>query len=50
MAGLSPGKLYRKPQMGEITMRKAGRWTLIMADDLQAMIAALPVLPRRAGG
>ena len=46
--GLSDDTLYRKHHSGEITMRKAGRRTLIMAADVQALLAALPVLPRHA--
>lgn len=46
--GLSDDTLYRKHQAGEITMRKAGRRTLINAADLQRLIDNLPPLPRRA--
>lgn len=47
-SGLSDDTLYRKHHAGEITMRKAGRRTLIMAEDLQRLIQALPALPRHA--
>lgn len=47
-SGLSDDTLYRKHHAGEITMRKSGRRTLIMADDLRRVIEALPALPRRA--
>jgi excisionase family DNA binding protein len=46
--GLSDDTLYRKHQAGEITMRKAGRRTLILAEDLQRLLDAMPALPRRA--
>lgn len=46
--GLSDDTLYRKHQAGEITMRKAGRRTLINAEDLKRLIDNLPALPRRA--
>lgn len=46
--GLSDDTLYRKHHAGEITMRKAGRRTLIAAEDVQRMIDNLPALPRRA--
>lgn len=46
--GLSPDTLYRKHHAREITMRKAGRRTLITAEDLAKVIASLPELPRRA--
>ena len=46
--GLSRDTLYRKHHAGEITMLKAGRRTLIPADQLRALIATLPALPRSA--
>jgi len=46
--GLSDDTLYRKHQAGEITMKKAGRRTLIPAADLERLISNLPTLPRRA--
>ena len=46
--GLSDDTLYRKHQSGEITMKKAGRRTLIDAADLKRLIDNLPTLPRRA--
>lgn len=46
--GLSADTLYRRHNDGVITMRKAGRRTLISAEDLEALIAGLPALPRRA--
>ena len=46
--GLSDDTLYRKHQAGEITMKKAGRRTLIDATDLKRLIDNLPTLPRRA--
>lgn len=46
--GLSDDTLYRKHQTGEITMKKAGRRTLIPAADLAHLIDSLPPLPRRA--
>ncbi len=46
--GLSDDTLYRKHHAGEITMRKAGRRTLIMAADVQALLESLPALPRHA--
>lgn len=47
-AGLSPDTLYRKHNAGEITMRKVGRRTLILASDLEALLSAAPALPRIA--
>lgn len=46
--GLSDDTLYRKHHAGEITMKKAGRRTLVTAEDLERLIASLPDLPRRA--
>jgi len=46
--GLSDDTLYRRHAAGEITMRKAGRRTLIPKADLERLIASLPELPRRA--
>lgn len=46
--GLSDDTLYRYHHAGRITMKKAGRRTLIPADDLVALIASLPELPRNA--
>lgn len=46
--GLSDDTLYRKHHAGEITMRKAGRRTLILAEDLQKLVETFPALPRRA--
>lgn len=46
--GHSDDTLYRKHHAGEITMRKSGRKTIILAEDLERMLAALPPLPRRA--
>jgi excisionase family DNA binding protein len=48
VTGLSDDTLYRKHHAGEITMRKAGRRTLIMAADLEALIERLPALGRSA--
>lgn len=47
-SGFSRATLYRYHHAGSITMRKAGRTTLIAAEDLQALIASLPELPRHA--
>lgn len=47
-SGHSRAVLYRKHQAGEITMKKAGRRTLIPASDLRRLIDSLPDLPRRA--
>lgn len=45
--GLSDDTLYRKDAAGEITMKKAGRRTLIPRADLERLIEELPSLPRR---
>jgi excisionase family DNA binding protein len=46
--GLSDDTLYRKHHAGEITMRKAGRRTIIFAEDIERLLASLPQLPRHA--
>lgn len=47
-SGLSRDTLYRRHNDGVITMKKAGRRTLIPAADLEQLIADLPALPRHA--
>ena len=46
--GYSDDTLYRKHHRGEITMRKDGKKTVILVEDLKRMLDALPSLPRRA--
>lgn len=47
-SGHSRAVLYRKHQAGEITMRKAGRRTLILVEDLERLLGNLPALARSA--
>lgn len=42
--GIGRSTIYRAIKRGELTARKAGGRTLIMSDDLQAWLDALPVL------
>lgn len=48
MTGLSAETLYRYHYAGKITMKKAGRRTIIMAAELRALVADLPEIPRNA--
>lgn len=50
VTGLSDDTLYRRHAAGEISMRKAGRRTLILREDLERLIESLPVAPRRELG
>jgi hypothetical protein len=47
-SGISRSRLYEHHAAGVITMRKAGRRTLILGDELRSLIEALPAAPRRA--
>lgn len=42
ISGLGRSTLYRAIQRGELPTRKAGKRTLILADDLRKYIGALP--------
>lgn len=49
-AGVGRDTLYRAIARGELTARKIGARTVIMADDLRAWLAAKPAIaPRRPG-
>lgn len=48
MTGLSDDTIRRKHHRGDITLRKSGRRTLVYKEDVEKLLASLPVLPRRA--
>jgi len=45
--GLSRTRLYQLAAHGKLTLRRAGRRTVILADDLEAVIRSLPLAPIR---
>ena len=45
LAGVSRSSLYLAIGRGEITIRKAGRRSLILHDDLRAWLDRLPAAP-----
>lgn len=44
LLGISRKKFYAEAKAGRLLLRKSGRRTLVLADDLHAYLAALPVL------
>ena len=47
VTGLSRSGLYRHFQAGDLTPRKAGGRSVILADDLHRFLATLPLAPIR---
>jgi len=47
VTGLARTRLYEMAGEGRLTFRRAGRRTVILADDLQRLLAALPPAPIR---
>lgn len=45
--GLARTRLYDLASEGHITFRRAGRRTVILADDLRTLLASLPPAPIR---
>jgi excisionase family DNA binding protein len=45
--GLARTRLYELAGQGRITFRRAGRRTVILADDLRTLLASLPPAPIR---
>ena len=45
-SGLTRSHLYEAMKEGKLTARKAGRRTIIMADDLRRYVENLPTAPR----
>jgi hypothetical protein len=45
--GLARTRLYELASEGRITFRRAGRRTVILADDLRTLLASLPPAPIR---
>jgi excisionase family DNA binding protein len=45
--GLARTRLYEMAAEGRITFRRAGRRTVILADDLRNLLASLPPAPIR---
>jgi hypothetical protein len=48
VSGLARTRLYELASEGRITFRRAGRRTVILADDLRTLLASLPPAPIRA--
>jgi hypothetical protein len=46
--GFARTRLYELAGQGRITFRRAGRRTVILADDLRSLLASLPPAPIRA--
>ena len=49
LAGISRTQLFDAARKKELTIRKAGRSSLVMHDDLLAWIKSLPVRGRKPG-
>lgn len=47
VTGLARTRLYELASQGNITFRRAGRRTVILADDLRSLLASLPPAPIR---
>lgn len=45
--GFTRTRLYQLASDGQITFRRAGRRTVILADDLRSLLASLPPAPIR---
>jgi excisionase family DNA binding protein len=46
LTGVGRSTLYKAIQRGELRIRKAGRRTLLLTDDLRRWIQQLPAQPR----
>lgn len=46
--GLSRSEWYRRHDRGDITLRKNGSRTMVLTEEVEALINRLPRLPRRA--
>ena len=44
LLSIGRNKLYAEAKAGRLKLRKSGRRTLVLADDLRAYIASLPLL------
>ena len=47
VTGFARTRLYDLASEGKITFRRAGRRTVILADDLRTLLASLPAAPIR---
>jgi len=48
VSAISRTEIYRSAQRGELTLRKRGKRSLILADELKRWLASLPVATPKA--